>query len=104
MKLPLALLLGLFIATSVLSQETVAPAQPAAPSAPAPPETVQPAIPATELPEEGEASFNQTDIREIESAFKKQLMLVGMGSGVAGLLIGMMIGRKTAPQPIGRRF
>lgn len=32
------------------------------------------------------------------------MMFVGMGSGVLGLLLGMMIGRKTAPRPTGRRF
>jgi hypothetical protein len=49
-------------------------------------------------------TFTQDQVREIETALKKQMMLVSMGSGVVGLLIGMMIGRKSAPRPTGRRY
>jgi hypothetical protein len=49
-------------------------------------------------------TFTQEQVRQTETALKKQMMLVGMGCGVAGLLVGMMIGRKTAPRPTGRRF
>jgi hypothetical protein len=69
-----------------------------------PAETVQPALPASSLPDNSSPSFSQDEIRQIETALKKQMMLVGMGSGVVGLLLGMMIGRKTASRPTGRRY
>ena len=105
MKPSLVLLLSVILFASAQAQDTAAPATPPSPpAAPTPVEAVQPAMPTTELPDEGPPAFTQDSIREIEEAFKKQLMLVGMGSGVIGLLIGMMIGRKTAPHPTIRRF
>jgi hypothetical protein len=67
-------------------------------------EVVKPAIPVNPEPSDKPATFTQDQVRQIETALKKQMMLVGMGSGVAGLLLGMMIGRKSAPRPTGRRF
>ena len=106
------LLLALSIATAVEGQQT--PPANAAPQATppdaqpaiAPVETVKPAIPVTPLPlpSDKPPTFTQDQVRQIETALKKQMMLVGMGSGVAGLLLGMMIGRKTAPRSTGRHF
>ncbi|MFZ4764122.1 MAG: hypothetical protein ACOYMN_04140 [Roseimicrobium sp.] len=123
-------LLALTLATAC-GQDTAPPATPAAvpaaPVAPAPPvapvvppvapvETVKPAettAPATEAavlptptaaPVPTEATFTQEDIRKIELALKRQMMLVGMGSAVLGLLLGLMIGRATAPAPKFRRY
>jgi hypothetical protein len=123
MKLPHALLLALIFTASAEAQE-VPPAPPSAPSAPQPApatpspppaEVVQPAIPVnppasaqepvlTDLPSDKPVSFTPEQVKQIETGLKKQMMLVGMGSGVLGLLLGMMIGRKTAPRPTGRRF
>lgn len=88
----------------VLLSSIALQAQDPAPAAPAPAETVQPAVPAASLPANAPPSFSQDQVRQIETALKKQMMLVGMGSGVLGLLIGMMIGRKTAPRTTVRRF
>jgi hypothetical protein len=103
MKLLAALTLALVAVVSVHAQDTPpAPAQSIAPAAPA--EVVQPAIPANALPSSGPASFTQDQVRQIETGLKKQMMLVGMGCGVVGILIGMMIGRKTASRSTVRRF
>lgn len=105
MKLLQALLLTLIVTTGVAkAQNAPATTPPAAPPVATPVETVQPAIPAVPLPDKAPPSFSQDDIKKIETALKKQMMLVGMGSGVAGLLLGMMIGRKSAPRPTGRRY
>ena len=76
--------------------------------APPPAEVVKAAIPVKSAPVAKPPIFTedqvQDKIRHIETALKKQMMLVGMGSGVAGLLLGMMIGRKTAPRSTGRRY
>ena len=114
-SLPL-LLLALTFATTAEAQDAPPPATPPPPAVPVEspqvfpkaepvePETVKQALPATSLPSDQPPSFTQAQVREIETALKKQMMLVGMGSGVAGLLLGMMIGRKTAPRPTSRRF
>jgi hypothetical protein len=92
----------------VLSLATVAEAQDTPPAAPSPSaepgEVVKPAIPVVPMPSEKPQTVTQDQIRQIETALKKQMMLVGLGCGVAGLLVGMMIGRKTAPRTMGRRF
>jgi hypothetical protein len=106
------LLLALSIATAAGAQDTPAPgvSAPAAPDASsAPPaavavEVVKPAIPVSPATSESPVTFTQEQVRQIETALKKQMMLVGMGCGVAGLLVGMMIGRKSAPRSTGRRF
>ncbi len=49
-------------------------------------------------------TLTEADVLKREKALKKQMMMVGMGSGVLGILIGMMIGRKTAPSPMVRRY
>jgi hypothetical protein len=109
MKLLLSLFLAFVAATAAEAQDTpVGTPQPAAsPSSPPPPaadepaETVKPAVPVAPVQP---PTFTQDQVREIETALKKQMMLVSMGSGVVGLLIGMMIGRKSAPRPTGRRY
>jgi hypothetical protein len=107
------LLLALSIATTAEAQQTPPAGAPQATPPDAPPaitpvETVKPAIPVTPLPvplpSDKPPTFTQDQVRAIETALKKEMMLVGMGSGVAGLLLGMMIGRKTAPRSTGRRF
>ena len=106
------LLLALSIATAAGAQDTPAPgaSQPAtpdassAPPAVAPVEVVKPAIPVTPVTSDKAVTFSLDQVRQIETALKKQMMLVGMGCGVAGLLVGMMIGRKSAPRFTGRRF
>jgi hypothetical protein len=110
------LLLALTLATAAEAQDAPAPGTPPPPAVPVPsppvfpkavpvePETVKPALPAASLPSDQPPSFTQAQVLEIETALKKQMMLVGMGSGVAGLLLGMMIGRKTAPRATSRRF
>jgi hypothetical protein len=95
------LLLALSLATAAGAQDTPA-APPSQPSAPV--EVVKPALPARPEPSDKPATFTQDQVRQIETALKKQMMLVGMGSGVVGLLVGMMIGRKSAPRSTGRRF
>lgn len=103
MKLLPVLIFALITVASIRAQDTPpAPAQNTATAVPA--EIVQPAIPANALPSSAPASFTQDQVRQIETGLKKQMMLVGMGSGVLGILIGMMIGRKTAPRPTTRRF
>jgi hypothetical protein len=124
MNLSHAVLLVLVLAAPSLAQEPPAPpvppfpspppkAEPVDPGAPTDPvETIQPAIPVTPpsaspaapLPSDKPVSFTPDQVRQIETTLKKQMMLVGMGSGVLGLLLGMMIGRKTAPRATGRRF
>ena len=111
------LFLALSIATAAEAQDTPVPkALPAdAPDAPStlpevtpPVEVVKPAIQVTPPPVEKLPTFTQDQVQDqihrIETALKKQTMLVGMGSGVVGLLLGMMIGRKSAPRSTGRRF
>jgi hypothetical protein len=113
MKFLTLLLLAFMLAIAAEAQET--PPAVAVPPSPPPstgfpkaepvePETVKPALPATSLPSDQPPTFTQAQVREIETVLKKQMMLVGMGSGVVGLLLGMMIGRKTAPRPTNRRF
>lgn len=68
-----------------------------------PVEMVKAAIPVPP-PTEPPPTFTQDHVREMERAMKRKLMLVGMGCGVAGLLLGMLIGRKSAPRATGRRY
>jgi hypothetical protein len=100
------LLLVFSIATAAGAQDTPAPgASPLdAPSTAPTVEVVKPAIPVSPVTSDSPVTFTQEQVRQTETALKKQMMLVGMGCGVAGLLVGMMIGRKTAPRPTGRRF
>ena len=110
------LFLALSIATAAEAQDTPvpkalpadAPDAPATPPAPPPVEVVKPAIQVAQTPVEKPLTFTQDQVQEqihrMETALKKQTMLVGMGSGVVGLLLGMMIGRKSAPRSTGRRF
>lgn len=110
------LFLALSIATAAEAQDTPvpkalaadAPDAPTTSPAPPPVEVVKPAIPVTPPPVEKPPTFTQDQVQEqihrMETALKKQTMLVGMGSGVVGLLLGMMIGRKSAPRSTGRHF
>ena len=41
-------------------------------------------------------------VRDAEGVLKRKMMLVGTGCAVLGILIGMMIGRKTAPRTVRR--
>ena len=118
MKLPHALLVALVPVLVATAQEVpppagspapeaaVTPAQPPAPAPvpvvapePAPPVTVKPAIPVPPV-----KTFTEGEVLKREMALKKQMMMVGMGAGVLGILIGMMIGRKTAPRVVSRRY
>lgn len=56
------------------------------------------------MPAVAAPTFTEAEVLKRETALKKQTMMIGMGAGVLGILIGMMIGRKTAPRVVTRRY
>lgn len=81
---------------------------PTPPTPEEPQEEVMPAIPVLPRKEQTESVPKFTEeqvqdrVREAEQALKRKMMLLGTSCAVVGILIGMMIGRKTAPRPVRR--
>lgn len=109
MNTPAFLTLVLMLAAAQAQADLPPPPRPLAASAdpvPAAPqaETVKPALPPATTSGGSAQTFTAQDIKKIENELKKTMMFVGMGSAVVGLLLGLMIGRATAPGPKIRRF